>query len=277
MWTKAKNKAYKQKTSLSTFLSFPANLFKKVKGFIKKSKVKTCFNLTKATYNNDGLITWHNTSFLKDNLLNEAYEAAMKRAYRFPNIKIHWRIHVLLWAACQALKIKGDFVECGCHTGVQSTAIIHYTNFNLLKDRHFFLFDTFCGIDLSLLTEKEKNNLDKYISKNERLYGDFFEETKNYFSQFQNVTLIKGSVPESLKHAQVDQVAFLSIDMNSSAPEVGAIRYFWPKLTLGAPVVLDDYAFRGHDFQKQAIDQLGDELGFRVLSLPTGQGLIIKV
>ena len=56
-----------------------------------------------------------------------------------------------------------------------------------------------------------------------------------------------------------------------------AIRYFWPKLAAGAPVVLDDYAFKGHDLQKQAIDQLGNELGFEVLSLPTGQGLIIKV
>ena len=214
---------------------------------------------------------------MKDNLFNEAYEAAMKRSYRNPDIKIYCRIHVILWAARHALKIEGDFVECGCHTGVFSTAIIHYTKFNLLKDRQFFLYDTFGGIDISLLTKKEKINLDKYISKNKRLYQDFYEETKNYFSQFQNVILIKGSVPESLKNAHIEQVAYLSIDMNNSVPEVEAIRYFWPKLAAGAPVVLDDYAFKGHDLQKQAIDQLGNELGFEVLSLPTGQGLIIKV
>ena len=276
MSSKTKKKAHKKKTNISAYFNSLANFFKKEKKFNKKSKIKPCFNLAKATYNSDGLITHHNASFLKDNLFNEAYEAAMKRAYRFPDIKIYWRIHVILWAACHALKIKGDFVECGCHTGIVSTAIIHYTNFNLRNDRQFFLYDTFCGIDLSLLTEEEKENIDKYISKNERLYQDFYEETKNYFSQFQNVILVKGSVPESLKNAHPDQVAFLSIDMNNSVPEVEAIRYFWPKLVTGAPVVLDDYAFKGHDLQKQAIDQLGNEMGFEVLSLPTGQGLIIK-
>ena len=151
MSAKAKKKPNKQKTNNSGFFNFLAILFKHDKGLNKKSKVKPHFNLSKATYNSDGLITRHNTSFLKDNLFNEAYEAAMKRSYRNPDIKIYWRIHVILWAARHALKIEGDFVECGCHTGVFSTAIIHYTKFNLLKDRQFFLYDTFGGIDISLL------------------------------------------------------------------------------------------------------------------------------
>jgi hypothetical protein len=44
----------------------------------------------------------------------------------------------------------------------------------------------------------------------------------------------------------------------------------------GAVVLLDDYAFTGCEAQKQAIDELAEELSFTTLSLPTGQGLIIK-
>ena len=44
----------------------------------------------------------------------------------------------------------------------------------------------------------------------------------------------------------------------------------------GAAVVLDDYGWEKHIVQKHAFDDFAGRMGVPILSLPTGQGLIIK-
>jgi len=41
-------------------------------------------------------------------------------------------------------------------------------------------------------------------------------------------------------------------------------------------VVFDDYGNQAYPAQEAATDGVARELGFRVLALPTGQGLVIK-
>ena len=92
----------------------------------------------------------------------------------------------------------------------------------------------------------------------------------------QNAVVIQGVVPDILPDVPVDRVAFLHIDMNCAYPEKAALEFFWPRLSPGAIVLLDDYAYFGYELQAEAIDAAAVVLGVSVLSLPTGQGLIIK-
>jgi hypothetical protein len=64
--------------------------------------------------------------------------------------------------------------------------------------------------------------------------------------------------------------------MNCAIPEQEALRYFWPKMESGGIIVLDDYGFSGHESQKRVADEFAVSVGAKVLSLPTGQGLILK-
>ena len=64
--------------------------------------------------------------------------------------------------------------------------------------------------------------------------------------------------------------------MNCALPERAALEFFWDTLSRGAIVLLDDYGYRGHECQREAIDEAAREKDVQVLSLPTGQGLIIK-
>lgn len=64
--------------------------------------------------------------------------------------------------------------------------------------------------------------------------------------------------------------------MNCAEPEIAAIEFFWPKLETGAIVVLDDYGLNGHINQKIAMDEFARSKGIKILTLPTGQGLIVK-
>jgi predicted O-methyltransferase YrrM len=84
-------------------------------------------------------------------------------------------------------------------------------------------------------------------------------------------------VPGTLEQIESDKVAFLHLDMNCPPPEVAALEYLWDRLTPGAVILMDDYAFENCEAQKHAIDAALDALGTRAVSLPTGQGLVIKI
>ena len=230
------------------------------------------------TYDEDGLATVHNCDFMLDPLFVAAYKTGMKANYKLrDNLHIEWRAYVACWAAEYVKNIDGNYVECGCYTGILTKTVVSYIEFEKMQHKKFILFDSFKGISLDLLSEDEKKHINSYRSKNERLYcGNYYEITENNFKDYKNVILVKGYIPESLSTVTIDKVCYLSIDMNAVYPEVQALKWFWEKLTPGAIVILDDYGFKGHSEQKKGIDKLGNTLGFRVLSLPTGQGLIIK-
>ena len=74
----------------------------------------------------------------------------------------------------------------------------------------------------------------------------------------------------------VKNVAFLHIDMNCAYPERAAFEHFWGLLSPGAIVLFDDYAYFAYENAAEAINSAAASLGADVMSLPTGQGLIIK-
>jgi hypothetical protein len=41
-------------------------------------------------------------------------------------------------------------------------------------------------------------------------------------------------------------------------------------------VLLDDYAYLGHEEQTHALDEAAKSFGVEILSLPTGQGILMK-
>lgn len=232
-------------------------------------------------YNQDGLITAHNSDFMKDELFKRSYDLAVREGLHVSD-KIHWRAHVVCWAASIARNLEGDFVECGVNKGFLSRIVMEYIGFKDLK-KTFYLMDTFEGFSEKYLTDKEKNKLKKWKAStggDEPWYRGFYNPCYKIvikaFSDFNNVRIIRGPIPDTLPEATPQKVAYLSIDMNCVIPEIAAAEYFWDKMVPGAIMVLDDYGWAGHEEQKKAFDEFGKRKGVAILSLPTGQGLIIK-
>ena len=125
------------------------------------------------------------------------------------------------------------------------------------------------------MTQKESVGLGAWHNQNS-YHTDVYETVREIFSNYPNVELIRGKVPDTLNDVQIDKVAYLSIDMNIAFPEIAAMMHFWDKMVVGGVVVLDDYCFGGHEEQQDVFDEFTAELGVKVLTLPTGQGLIIK-
>ena len=216
------------------------------------------------TYEQDGLWTVHNRAFTDAAEFRRAYARAVRAGGW--DYEIEWRIHVILWAALLAEPLDGAFVECGTGRGFMASAVCERLKW---ADRPFYLFDTFTPHLPTPDTAHGSTGL-------ARVYADGPEPVKANFGEWAGVQLVVGRIPDSLLNAAIDQVAFLHIDLNHPAPEEAALRHFWPKLVPGGVIVFDDYAYAGYEASHASADRLASELGFSILSLPTGQGLAIK-
>lgn len=88
--------------------------------------------------------------------------------------------------------------------------------------------------------------------------------------------MIKGAVPGSLEGNSPDRIAYLHIDMNQAPAEVAALNVLFDRVVPGGIVILDDYKWLAYRQQKLAEDEWFDQRGYRVMPLPTGQGLVFK-
>lgn len=223
-----------------------------------------------ASYNYDGLVTAHNADFMSEPKFANAYAAG--KATGSWSGDLYWRAYIICWAADYALRLEGDFVECGVNRGGYALAAMNYTAFERLPKR-FYLLDTFKGLDERYIAEEEK---EAGIVARRWGYEDCYEDVVRTFAPYPNVRIIQGTVPDTLPQVDSDKIAFLSIDMNNREPEIAAVTYFWDKLVSGAIIILDDYGWRKHIEQKRAFDQFAKEHNVTILALPTGQGVILK-
>lgn len=217
---------------------------------------------------------------LMDSFTNErfqkSYDSAIrhisKHSVRPSDIQdMRWNAHTAVWAAQTALNRPGNFVELGVCFGLLSNLICDLLDFEKL-DRRFFLFDTYEGIPASRASPEEQHR----VSELNHLYVNVYDVTKKRFAKYPNAELVKGVLPESLEDFDTGPISYLSVDLNYANVEIQCIELLWDRLVPGAVVVLDDYAWKGHERQKAAWDDWAGRAGTAVLTVPTGQGLIVK-
>jgi hypothetical protein len=145
--------------------------------------------------------------------------------------------------------------------------------------KRFYLIDTFAGPVTSQFSAAEIRTGRLKAIENALARGAYqtdIARVRANFAEWPNAIMVQGVVPDILPSVNISKVAFLHLDMNCAYPERAALEYFWERLSPGAIVLLDDYSYREFESQMKAIDSLAGSLGFDVLSLPTGQGMIRK-
>lgn len=250
----------------SLYNKLPKKLQRLIALIVGKAEI-TNFN---PSYHQDALATNHWAAFSADTNFLAAYEKAVGQGLAV-DPKIEWRAHVACWAAANGYKLGGAFVECGVNKGFLSRIIIDYLGVQKVPD--FYLLDTFSGFSEKYLSKDEGARLKKWYAT----YGHgasrqagMYDDVVRTFSDCPQVKIVKGIVPETLQEVQVDKIAYLSLDMNCTAPEIAALEYFWPKMVPGAYVVIDDYGWISHVEQRDAFDNWAKKAGIPILSLPTG-------
>ena len=219
------------------------------------------------SYAADGLIAFHNADFLREPRFAEAYRLGEATGSWF-GFHIEWRAYVVCWAALKGKALEGDYVECGVARGGYARAVMHYIGFDAIPEKKFFLIDTYRGVPERFL-EPSTADVNQH-------YSDSYDEVVRTFAPFPNAIVVRGEIPEILSAVDPRKVCFLSIDLNCTEPSIAAAEHFWPRMSSGAVMVLDDYGFSAFVSLKQAADDFARRHGVQVLSLPTGQGLIFK-
>jgi predicted O-methyltransferase YrrM len=106
---------------------------------------------------------------------------------------------------------------------------------------------------------------------------DLEARVREKFSAYPQVKIFKGNIPEVFEDQSPRRIAYLHIDLNQAPAEVAALDALFDRIVPGGIVILDDYEWAGvYRAQKLAEDPWFEARQYRVMPLPTGQGLVIK-
>jgi hypothetical protein len=175
-----------------------------------------------------------------------------------------WRRYILACAGYHCVQLEGDFVECGAYKGVGMKTVIDY-----LGGVEFP--KTFWGYDLF---EHDATMAHHSMAEHgPELFGRVHAKFKDY----SNVKLVKGKIPDAFENNSPDKIAYLHIDLNEAPAEIAALEHLFDRVVPSGMIILDDYEWAGvYRPQKLAEDPWFDARGYRVMPLPTGQGLVFK-
>jgi O-methyltransferase len=190
---------------------------------------------------------------------------------------VAWRLHTLVWAAQNALALPGDLVECGVYRGNYSWVVAEVIDF-AKQPKTFYLYDTFAGFAPAYSSSADFPDNPKFFDAAQKEYEDpaNYAEVVRKFNSYSNVRIVRGVLPDVLSEGTPDQIAFLHIDLNSPAAEIGTLEILFDHVVPGGIIVFDDYGIYLFRKQKEAEDAFMAARGYTILELPTGQGLVVK-
>ena len=228
--------------------------------------IRKLFTRVFYNYVGDGFCTSHNVAFLKNKNFTTAYKKACKVVGY--DSRIHYRIHQIFWAGEYTRNIKGHIVELGTGTGFSMLALLNYLNNWNRSTKKLYLFDTFSPYKV--------NEFGELTSKKSKFYASSMENTKKNFKNFKRINFVKGDVFQTLKKFKKLKISLLHIDLNYAEAEVYSLKLLWKNITKGGVIILDDFAYQGRLRQYIYINKLAKRLNFSILTVPSGQGIIIK-
>jgi O-methyltransferase len=228
----------------------------------------------------DRLLTLDKTAGFKSDPVFEAAFASVKGSHIYDQYNgpdtVAWRLNTLCWAARCALKVGGDFVECGVFKGDFAWVVMQTLGPKLIPK--FFLYDSFEGFstDYSDASDYPLNpGFLAYANTHYQVDG-MFEYVRDRFAPFTNVQVVKGFLPDALSLACPERIGFLHVDLNSPRAEVAVLEQLFDRVVPGGVILFDDYGWKLFEKQKEAEDVFMKARGYEILELPTGQGLVVK-
>ena len=163
---------------------------------------------------------------------------------------------------------EGDTCECGTFRGGSSHLIMSATN----STHH--IFDSFEG--LSHPGELDVPVLSHAYSWKKADLACSMQVVDANLKQFKGrYHLYKGWIPERFSEVQDKKFKLVHIDVDLYDPTKDTLVFFAQKMVQGGIIICDDYGSTICPGAKQACDEVAASLGKTVISLTTGQGLLV--
>jgi O-methyltransferase len=172
-----------------------------------------------------------------------------------------------LWQGVhQAMNLPGDVAEAGVFRG--GTAKLLAKAMVERPGKQLFLFDSFEGmVSVSADDRHAKGDFsDTSLEGVQKVIGD------HPFVEFR-----KGWVPATFEGLEQRQFCFVHIDLDLHDGVLESLRFFYPRMSPGGIIVLDDYGFASCPGARAAADEFFADKPERLLALSTAQAIIHKL
>jgi hypothetical protein len=201
-------------------------------------------------------------SYWQDRQFLDAYRALCGENYR--SLERKYTVSSFVGLVKNA---RGDWAECGVYNG--STAyFMALANEATGASRQLYLYDSFEGLSAP-------GPLDgSYWYAGALTISE--DAVRRNLSQFSNIHIRRGWIPERFGEVADRTFSFVHIDVDVYQPTRDSIEFFYPRLARGGILLCDDYGFDTCPGARRAMDDFFRGRPEQVVSLPTGQGFILK-
>jgi len=176
----------------------------------------------------------------------------------------------------------GNWIECGVWRGYSGLIFCEIAKqLNPLFDgTGLYLLDSYEGLsekgdeDIAATFNSESNTVTSVVYKNH--FNCPIDEVAARFQEYDNITLIKGWIPDVLDHVPEKLWSFVHIDVDLYEPTLSCLEYFYDRLLPGGIMVCDDYITPLFPGAMKAWDSFCEKREIHFAILDSGQSLIIK-
>lgn len=169
--------------------------------------------------------------------------------------------------------VPGSTAECGVYRGIGSAIICqtlreHYAP----ADKHFG-FDSFEGVS----KPQERDRLaDQSIAWVKGQLKTDMAITAAMLAEFPQCQLVQGWIPNTFPIAEAHRFRLVHIDVDLYEPTLDSLAFFYPRLSPGGVIVLDDHGFADCPGARRAAVEYFADKRDKVIDLATAQGFVMK-
>ncbi|ADJ29324.1 TylF/MycF/NovP-related O-methyltransferase [Nitrosococcus watsonii] len=165
--------------------------------------------------------------------------------------------------------IPGAMAECGCYQGASAWFMAASS-----PETPLYLFDSFAGLSQPQEIDRPLKN-DHFEWSQGNLYAAE-DRVREVLQEFSNIIIYKGWIPSRFEEVRNKKFRLVHIDVDLYQPTLDSLAFFYPRLNPGGVLVLDDYGSTVCHGAYSAVQEFMSNKPEYVISLTTGQGIIIK-
>jgi hypothetical protein len=185
------------------------------------------------------------------------------------NYHVKDRTDIFLWLIDLSGQIsKGDIIEFGTGNAWNIRSFLYSGKVDPAKK--IYLCDRFSPF-------KVDNFSGKILDEESPVYATSKDVLDDLVQEFNNINLIEGEIPESLKIIDSRKFGFVHVDLNSALAEIAALDWVFSRLDSNFIILLDDFSSIDHEPQKEMLHEFFQNKSLRIQCLPTGQGVVLQI
>lgn len=134
--------------------------------------------------------------------------------------------------------------------------------------RTFHLFDTFEGFDARDIQMEAARGYSKEKAGHFNITSE--ELVRSKLPHPEHAVFHKGYFPETASGMEQEEFLFVNLDFDLYNPTLEGLRLFYPRMTDGGVILVDDYFIPGYLGIRGAIQAFEEELGHPLIKQPIG-------